>query len=246
MKKAFTLAEVLITLGIIGVVAAFTLPTVINNTRNLELEAQLKKQYSDLNQISQLFMEHNGIAVPAYINKYGYTTFREEFYKYIKEVYKVSDWKYTDIGNPDKPMPYDMFTLKGNKLSSFGCDVTEFRIDVLGRYFSFDDPPKAGYNGPRICVDVNGSNKPNTVGLDIFYFIFTTDGFVIPEGQEHKNNNYESSKAGGGTVPASPAYCGKNGDHWAQATCGYYALIDKSPTGNGKYWKDFIGKKQYR
>ena len=34
MKKAFTMAEVLITIGIIGLVAAMTLPTVINNTRN--------------------------------------------------------------------------------------------------------------------------------------------------------------------------------------------------------------------
>lgn len=34
MKKAFTLAEVLITLGIIGVVAALTMPSVINSTKN--------------------------------------------------------------------------------------------------------------------------------------------------------------------------------------------------------------------
>lgn len=40
MKKfAFTLAEVLITLGIIGVVAVITLPAVINNSRNKQLEA---------------------------------------------------------------------------------------------------------------------------------------------------------------------------------------------------------------
>lgn len=34
LKKAFTLAEVLVTLGIIGVVAAMTMPTLINNTGN--------------------------------------------------------------------------------------------------------------------------------------------------------------------------------------------------------------------
>lgn len=47
-QKAFTLAEVLITLGIIGVVAAMTLPTVINNTKNKELETAFKKTYSQL------------------------------------------------------------------------------------------------------------------------------------------------------------------------------------------------------
>lgn len=45
---AFTLAEVLITLGIIGVVAAMTLPTLINNYRKQETIAKLKKVYSVL------------------------------------------------------------------------------------------------------------------------------------------------------------------------------------------------------
>ena len=47
-KCAFTLAEVLITLGIIGVVAAMTLPTLINMTNKKELEVALKKTYSEL------------------------------------------------------------------------------------------------------------------------------------------------------------------------------------------------------
>lgn len=41
--KAFTLAEVLITLGIIGIVAALTLPALIQNNRNKELQTGLKK-----------------------------------------------------------------------------------------------------------------------------------------------------------------------------------------------------------
>ena len=43
LKKAFTLAEVLVTLGIIGVVAAMTMPTLINNTGNEKYVAKLKK-----------------------------------------------------------------------------------------------------------------------------------------------------------------------------------------------------------
>ena len=50
-KKAFTLAEVLITLGIIGVVAAMTLPSLINNIQSKQLEAGLKKQYSIISQV---------------------------------------------------------------------------------------------------------------------------------------------------------------------------------------------------
>lgn len=49
-KKAFTLAEVLITLGIIGVVAAITIPGLITSYRAIVLESQFKEQYSRLAQ----------------------------------------------------------------------------------------------------------------------------------------------------------------------------------------------------
>ncbi len=46
MKKGFTLAEVLITLEIIGIVAAMTLPALITNAQDKELHNQLLKAYS--------------------------------------------------------------------------------------------------------------------------------------------------------------------------------------------------------
>lgn len=49
-KSAMTLAEVLITLGIIGVVAAFTIPTLIANTQKQEYTSNLKKAFSEINQ----------------------------------------------------------------------------------------------------------------------------------------------------------------------------------------------------
>ena len=49
-KKGFTLAEVLITLGIIGVVAAMTIPTLIQNTNSVKFATQFKKDISTLSQ----------------------------------------------------------------------------------------------------------------------------------------------------------------------------------------------------
>ena len=49
-KSGFTLAEVLITLGIIGVVAAMTIPTLIANTNSAKFRSQFKKSISTLNQ----------------------------------------------------------------------------------------------------------------------------------------------------------------------------------------------------
>ena len=50
MKRAFTLAEVLITLTVIGVIAAMTVPSLYNNIRVAERNAQLKTVYTDFSQ----------------------------------------------------------------------------------------------------------------------------------------------------------------------------------------------------
>ncbi|MBP3923664.1 type II secretion system protein [bacterium] len=50
VKHAFTLAEVLITLGIIGIVAAMTLPSLVQKYKEKQRVTQLKKAYSVLNQ----------------------------------------------------------------------------------------------------------------------------------------------------------------------------------------------------
>ena len=48
MKKGFTLAEVLITLGIIGVVAAMTLPTLMQNYQKKVAVERAKKAYAEI------------------------------------------------------------------------------------------------------------------------------------------------------------------------------------------------------
>ena len=59
-QKAFTLAEVLITLGIIGVVAAMTIPTLIANTRAQQYRARLKKTISTISQSAKMSQAQYG------------------------------------------------------------------------------------------------------------------------------------------------------------------------------------------
>ena len=75
MKKAFTLAEVLITLGIIGVVAAMTMPTLIANHQKEVVATSLRKAYAELN-----------LALQMSISKYG----------------DVSTWDYQSADDIDK------------------------------------------------------------------------------------------------------------------------------------------------
>ena len=59
-KTAFTLAEVLITLGIIGIVAATTMPALIENHRRHVIESRLKQFYSMINQAVKMSVIDNG------------------------------------------------------------------------------------------------------------------------------------------------------------------------------------------
>ena len=246
---AFTLAEVLITLGIIGVVAAITIPSLMENVRNRDLQAQLKKTYSEWNQIAMQFMNDNEQSIPDYAAQYGVNAMIKELPKYIKGFSKFSDWTWQQTdeeGSNLTTMPYQVYTFSGRK-TKISCDLFGYRSDLSGRYILFDDPPAMGYNGPRLCIDLNGNKKPNILGIDIFNFQFTTDGHIIPEGTEHPDNDYIHNWEGSGTKNASPETC-KKGSYWGYTslTCAYYAIHDISPSGNGTYWKDFIGKKQYK
>ena len=206
-NRAFTLAEVLITLGIIGVVAAMTIPSLMENIRNRDLQAQLKKTYSEWNQVAMQFMNDHEQSIPDYASEYGLNAMIGELSNYVKGFSKFSDWTYLDTGdenNSANTTPYPIYSLRSNKRRvQTACDVSGYRNDISGKYILFDDQPIAGFNGPRLCIDLNGDKRPNTLGVDIFYFLFTTDGHIIPEGTDHPNNNYERIYySGSGTIKA--------------------------------------------
>lgn len=62
MKKAFTLAEVLITLGIIGVVASMTMPSLMSKYRERVFVERLKQTYSIFSQAYLMAVTDNGEA----------------------------------------------------------------------------------------------------------------------------------------------------------------------------------------
>ena len=88
-KSAFTLAEILITLGVIGVLASITLPTVIKHHQQQEVVSKLKKFHSIMNQAIRLSEAENGSCVNWDLPASGSNDDILEFYniylaKYIK------------------------------------------------------------------------------------------------------------------------------------------------------------------
>lgn len=100
---AFTLAEVLITLAIIGIIAAFTLPNLVQNYRNHVVETRLKKVYSNMNQAIVQSESESGAKelwdfnAPDFFFKYI-----EPYIKYVKtETIDGGTYKYLCIYFPD-------------------------------------------------------------------------------------------------------------------------------------------------
>ncbi len=143
-KVAFTLAEVLITLGIIGVVAALTLPVLINNYKKIETSSRLKKFYSAMSQAVLQSKDDNGgietwgIEKPAEGNiSFDLNSF---FVQYLSSYIKYTSTKY-EYGN------FYVYLSDGSyfRLSKGNC------VDI--------------------SYDVNGYKLPNEYGKDIFRFL---------------------------------------------------------------------------
>ena len=184
-KAAFTLAEVLITLGIIGIVAAMTIPTLISNYTKKETVSKLKQSYSILAQSITRAQVDNGDVSNwglAYIYESSIGSLDQKeiltnfFNTYLKPYVKVSEvYGYT---NPILlPRPYShsipnstvvmqsalyWFTLSNNVLVGIGLGTGCFERDNDGNCL------KRGYTNIIFKTDVNGFNSPNIIGKDVF------------------------------------------------------------------------------
>lgn len=172
--SGFTLAEVLITLGIIGVVAALTLPNLIANYQKKELNTRFAKVYSTYsNALVQIIEENGDVPECYYFNGYSKVAECESFFKnYIK---KLNIVKYCDKnGVINKCIPeYTKYNAEDNNAACPGFKKSI--IETISKSWVLPDGSTAFtyYNGsamPVFAIDINGFQKPNKGGYDLFSF----------------------------------------------------------------------------
>lgn len=88
-KLAFTLAEVLITLGIIGVVAAMTVPTLVSKVSKREIETKLKEDYSILAQVNKMMIA-DGVYLNPQVADGSNTAIKQWFDSYMLPYMNIS------------------------------------------------------------------------------------------------------------------------------------------------------------
>ena len=157
MKKGFTLAEILLSLGIIGIIAALTLPTLNLNTKEKSAEALYKVCVSDLENAFTTMMATEGVADLEETKAFAENNIIENLEKYIKISGKTSNAcilkNGAEISFPNsKPN-----SLKNKDGDTIDADdyVTSMTIDI---------------NGPNV-----GAGKS---GDDVFNFAVLTTGFL--------------------------------------------------------------------
>ena len=154
-KVAFTLAEVLITLSIIGVVAAITLPVIINKINDIHFTAQRKKALSVIEQVYLQIYTEQGIYPEDMCSLNDSSCFGKLF---TEKLNTVSEIQYVpDNTSRSKCIQAGI----QNPRESHYCVVTSDGIS-----YDFDMEYTGG--SPWIYIDVNSVKKPNKYGKDTF------------------------------------------------------------------------------
>ena len=178
-KAAFTLAEVLITLGIIGIVAAMTLPTLITDYQKKATVNQLKVVYSILSQaIVRAQTDYGDMSEWDFGQNMDFST--EEGQDAINESLKNFAHKYffpyikviADCGTNNKThCSYPVSFNWDQEIEQ--SSVNDYRFIVNNTMLvrlQYDNVEGIFGNGIFMWVDINGPQKPNRYGRDLFCF----------------------------------------------------------------------------
>ena len=218
-KFGFTLAEVLITLGIIGIVAAMTLPALIQNYQQAVINQQFKRAYSQLSN-ALVMVEHKLGYQPACADDENGVwasdcfKLRDVLYKEIlpvikscegnalrdgclpKESYKGIDTihieKNPDESEEDKNDSLDYINSNCKRFTKSYIESQNYvYITNDGTiYMLYGDLPSI------VAIDVNGKKKPNKWGYDLFGFYFKS-GAKKPIYLPYKNGGCVPVESGG-------------------------------------------------
>ena len=190
-KRGFTLAEVLITLAIIGVVAAISIPSVISNTQQQEFKTGLRKAVSVLNSAITMNMALDGetpydnkntveflkkhLSVQAKTNQFfrSWTCLENgQCFNETNKAFYTTDgmrFEYPYMkGSEGRPIN----SLKLHESDVYACVVSDTvlepshsRCDGCGSYGLKNNPNNTTKPPCAILVDVNGDRKPNPANV---------------------------------------------------------------------------------
>ena len=177
-KEGFTLAEVLITLSILGVVAAISIPSIINNYQKQATVSRLKMAYSMLDRLTQISYIENGYPYSLKNEFDIYPNFHRYFGKYLNIEKDCGTFtsstrsKAHGCFKDDTYKRIDNYDLKNE--ATYGSTYTyqvllknDMSLGVWTAYNTYS-------MGTIFVVDIDGPNRgPSKLGADVFMFTYS-------------------------------------------------------------------------
>lgn len=205
-KFGFTLAEVLIVVGIVGIIAQMTIPTLVQNVQERATIAQLKKAYSTLSQAYSFAVQDNGTP-----DNWGLTADAAgalNLLQVLAPYLNLSKNCGIDVNSGCLPDAYIYLNGLDDASPEDSYPTSSKARLADGSLLSFwnQDPNCLQSRGPSLAlstvcavaaVDLNGFKKPNQEGIDIFRFLITKYG-IVPFGTAQE------------TLLSFDTYCGKS------------------------------------
>lgn len=197
----FTMTELLISLGIIGVVAAMTVPTLVAKHQRRVLLLGLQKTYSEFTQAIDLFIINEGAKKlnKSYLSLKGASgdddNITKSAGKFLKKYFRISQ----DCGLTAQPCFAPTYKSINGTSKDFNCEgytiATENGAAICLVPAEMGSPDIAAI----VYVDVNGKEKPNIGGRDIFsfqiYYDWSVDDGANPSMKKKGASGAQSNRA---------------------------------------------------
>ena len=199
-RQAFTLAEMLITLGIIGVVATLVLPTLNSNIKTAQIGPKLAKAAATFEQANKAMLndyDTNRLSDIDLLGEGKEDSYINELSKYM---HIAKDENYTS--------KMDKEIIKNNGIAVRSNSGAVFIISTVGYQ------PGTGANAANkdrasdIYVDIDGNKGPSKLAEDIFVFHLMDNGSLLPKGSSYLYESHWKDQCSVGQQPVDPTYCG--------------------------------------
>ena len=176
-KFAFTLAEVLITLTILGVIAVLVVPNIIQSYKRFMVETRLRQAYAIIENVMEIAKTENRGITAMYNNAENSGSFNSYFGNYyIKPYINYSDICENVSGYPTCNNKFGNGTSGIKKLDGSSANHSQYNYLLKYRIKLKNGMWIAVFRnsdyGPAIkfIVDINGDKGPQRFGYDTFYF----------------------------------------------------------------------------
>lgn len=217
-NNAFTISEFIMSLIVIGIIAAMTIPSIVSVYTERAAIVTLKKYYSTLSNAYVMLQREFGSYEDWAPKTEGHAQSRataEKLEPYLK-IAKKCDVNTPGCWAKTLDLSKKGYTAYAADYGNGSSGVISYRLqdgvniclDLWSPYtdiWGIKHETKTDARFLVVYVDTNGDKKPNAMGHDVFAFVFTDQRGLLPSGAD--SNRYCNRKSGGGKESFSGYTC---------------------------------------